>query len=173
MILYILPNKDDYSEQPFFYIEQMLENIKKKGGELTGFQFNAKQFRVVNKTFKSKIIFISAQGSSKGKSFSANLIGIDEAAYIDDENMYEQASNSTSDTKGRMWAVSTINIETPINRFFYKKIGLEGMKDGKVFTVDIYNNPFLSKEEIEKKERQYKFRNQNVRLADWMAIFVG
>jgi phage terminase large subunit-like protein len=83
MILYMLPVKEDYSEQPFFYIEQMMENIKKMGGELTGFQFNAKQFRVVNKNFKSKIIFISAQGSSKGKSFSANLVIMDEAPYMD------------------------------------------------------------------------------------------
>jgi hypothetical protein len=34
MILYMLPVKEDYSEQPFFYIEQMVENIKKSGAEL-------------------------------------------------------------------------------------------------------------------------------------------
>lgn len=173
MILYMLPVKEDYSEQPFFYIEQMMENIKKMGGELTGFQFNAKQFRVVNKNFKSKIIFISAQGSSKGKSFSANLVIMDEAPYMDSWNLYEQASNSTSDTKWRMWAVWTINIDTPINWFFYKKVNLEGIRDCKVFSVDIYNNPFMTQEEKDRKEKQFKNRNQNVWLADWMAIFVG
>lgn len=172
MCLYILPVKEDYSEQPFFYIEQMLENVKKRWVELPGFQFNAKQFRVVNKLFKSKIIFLSAQGSSKGKSFSANLVTLDEAWYIDDGNIYEQASNSTSDTKGRMWAISTINVDTPINRFFYKKVMLDGMEDARVINVDIYNNPFMKEDEKRRKEMQYKWKNERVWLADWMAIFV-
>ncbi|HPC34084.1 MAG TPA: hypothetical protein PLP73_00330 [Candidatus Absconditabacterales bacterium] len=173
MILYILPVKEDYSEQPFFYIEQMLENVKKKGAELPGFQFNAKQFRVVNKHFKSKIIFLSGQGSSKGKSFSSNLGIVDEAAMIDDDNLYDQAYNSTTDTKGRMRAISTVNVETPINWFFYKKVNLEGTEDARVHTVDIYNNPFIKQAEKEKKERDFKDKNQAVWLADWMAIFVG
>ena len=172
MILYMLPNKEDYSEQPFFYIEQMLENVKKLGAELPWFQFNAKQFRIVNKIFKSKIIFLSAQGASKGKSFSCNLGIMDEAAYIDNPNTYDQLSNSTGDTKGRMRAISTINVETPINWFFFKKVSLEGMEDCRVHSVDIYNNPFMSKEEKERTERKYKNKNQNVWLADWMAIFV-
>jgi len=172
MILYILPSKEDYSEQPFFYIEQMLENIKKKWAELPWFQFNAKQFRVVNKNMKSKILFISAMWSSKGKSFSANLVIEDEAWYISDWNVYEQAYNSTSDTKWRMWAVSTINVDTPINWFFYKKVWLDGMDDAMVVSVDIYNNPFLSPEEKKRKEQQYKWKDQSVWLADWMAIFV-
>lgn len=172
MILYILPSKEDYSEQPFFYIEQMLENIKKRGAELPWFQFNSKQFRVINKLLKSKIIFISAQWSSKGKSFSANLIAIDEAGMIDNGNIYDQAYNSTKDTLGRMWGITTINVDTPINRVFYKKVALEWMDDCKVHTVDIYNNPFISQEERERTERQYKDRNQAVWLSDWMAIFV-
>lgn len=173
MILYILPNKEDYSEQPFFYLEQMVENIKKLWGELSGFQFNSKTFKVTNKAFKSKIIFLSAQGSSKGKSFSANLVIVDESWYIDDGNIYEQASNSTSDTKGRMRAVSTINVNTPINWFFYKKVSLEGMYDCKVISVDIYNNPFMRQEEKDRVEKKFKNRNEAVWLADWMAIFVG
>lgn len=173
MCLYILPSKEDYSEQPFFYIEQMVENIKKKWVELPWFQFNAKQFRVVNKLFKSKIIFLSAQWSSKGKSFSANLVTLDEAWYIDDWNIYEQAYNSTADTKGRMRAVSTINVETPINRFFYKKVSLDGMEDSRVISVDIWNNPFMKDDEKRRKEIQYRDKNQAVWLADWMAIFVG
>lgn len=172
MCLYILPIKEDYSEQPFFYIEQMLENIKKKWAELTGFQFNAKQFRVVNKNMKSKIIFLSAQWSSKGKSFSANLVSEDEAWYIDDGNVYEQAYNSTADTKGRMRSASTINVKTPTNWFFYKKVSLDGMEDARVMSVDIYNNPFIPEEEKKRKEMQYKDKQQDVWLADWMAIFV-
>lgn len=172
MILYMLPVKEDYSEQPFFYIEQMVENIKKSGAELEWFQFNSKLFKCTNKLFKSKIIFLSAQGSSKGKSFSANLAIMDEAAYIENGNIYDQLSNSTSDTKGRMWAVSTINIDTPINWFFYKKISLDGMEDCKVHSIDIYNNPFMSELEKKRKENQFKDKNQKVWLADWMAIFV-
>lgn len=126
----------------------------------------------MNKIFKSKIIFLSAQGASKGKSFSCNLGIMDEAAYIDNPNTYDQLSNSTGDTKGRMRAISTINVETPINWFFFKKVSLEGMEDCRVHSVDIYNNPFMSKEEKERTERKYKNKNQNVWLADWMAIFV-
>ena len=172
MILYMLPVKEDYSEQPFFYIEQMVENIKKSGAELEWFQFNSKLFKCTNKIFKSKIIFLSAQGSSKGKSFSANLGIMDEAAYIENGNIYDQLSNSTSDTKGRMRATSTINIDTPINRFFYKKISLDWMEDCKVHSIDIYNNPFMSELEKKRKEAQFKDKNQKVWLADWMAIFV-
>ena len=97
---------------------------------------------------------------------------MDEAAYIDNPNTYDQLSNSTGDTKGRMRAISTINVETPINWFFFKKVSLEGMEDCRVHSVDIYNNPFMSKEEKERTERKYKNKNQNVWLADWMAIFV-
>jgi len=39
--------------------------------------------------------------------------------------------------------------------------------------VDIYNNPFIKQAEKEKKERDFKDKNQAVWLADWMAIFVG
>lgn len=173
MILYMLPNKEDYSEQPFFYIEQMLENIKKMWAELPWFQFNSKQFRIVNKIFKSKIIFLSAQWASKGKSFSCNLGIMDEAAYVDNPNTYDQLANSTGDTKGRMRAISTINVDTPINWFFFKKVGLDGMEDSRVHSVDIYNNPFMTKEEKDRMERKYKNKNQWVWLADWMAIFVG
>lgn len=172
MILYILPIKEDYSEQPFFYIEGMIENIKKKWVELEWFQFNSKLFRCINKWFKSKIIFLSAQWSSKWKSFSANLVIIDEAAYIDDWNIYDQASNSTSDTMWRMWAISTINIDTPINRFFFKKISLDWMEDSKVLSIDIWNNPFMSDAEKKRTELKYKDRNPKVWLADWMWIFV-
>jgi len=172
MILYMLPNKEDFSEQPFFYIEQMLENIKKLWAELSGFQFNSKQFRVVNKPFKSKIIFLSAQWSSKGKSFSCNLGIMDEAAYVDNPNTYDQLANSTGDTKGRMRAISTINVDTPINWFFFKKVGLDGMDDARVHSVDIYNNPFMKQDEKDRMERKYKNKNQWVWLADWMAIFV-
>jgi len=172
MILYMLPTKEDYSEQPFFYIEQMLENVKKLGAELPWFQFNAKQFRVVNKTMKSKIIFLSAVWSSKGKSFSANLGIMDESWYIDNWNTYDQMANSTSDTKWRMWAVSTINVDIPINWFFFKKVSLDWMDDSRVFSVDIYQNPFMSKEEKERIERKYKNKNKDVWAADWMAIFI-
>lgn len=173
MILYILPVKEDYSEQPFFYIEQMLENVKKRGAELIGFQFNAKQFRVVNKPFKSKIIFLSGQWSSKWKSFSANLVIIDEAAMIDDEHLYDQAYNSTTDTKWRCRAISTINVETPVNRFFYKKITLEWTEDAKVHNVNLYDNPFIREAEKKKIEKDLKEKNPQVWSADWMAIFVG
>lgn len=172
MILYILPVKEDYSEQPFFYIEQMLENVKKKWAELIGFQFNAKQFRVVNKPFKSKIIFLSWQWSSKWKSFSANLVVIDEAAMIDDEHLYDQAYNSTTDTKWRCWAISTINVETPVNWFFYKKIILEWTEDAKVHNVNLYDNPFIKEAEKKKIEKDLKEKNPQVRSADWMAIFI-
>jgi hypothetical protein len=97
---------------------------------------------------------------------------MDEAAYIENGNIYDQLSNSTSDTKGRMWATSTINIDTPINWFFYKKISLDGMEDCRVHSIDIYNNPFMSDLEKKRKENQFKDKNQKVWLADWMAIFV-
>ena len=69
---------------------------------------------------------------------------------IADENLYDQAYNSTTDTKGRMRAISTVNVETPINRFFYKKVNLEWTEDARVHTVDIYNNPFIKQAEKER-----------------------
>jgi hypothetical protein len=68
--------------------------------------------------------------------------------------------------------VSTINVETPINWFFYKKVGLDGMEDSRVISVDIWNNPFMKDDEKKRKEIQYRDKNQAVWLADWMAIFV-
>jgi hypothetical protein len=71
-----------------------------------------------------------------------------------------------------MFAISTINKDTPINRFFYKKIDLEGELDALVMVVDIYNNEFVPDEEKRKLEEKHKIRNPKIWLAEYMAIFV-
>jgi hypothetical protein len=38
--------------------------------------------------------------------------------------------------------------------------------------IDIRNNPFLTDAEKRRKELQYKWKNEKVWLADWMAIFI-
>jgi len=150
LVLYILPNKEWFSEQPFFYIEKFFDNLKAYADvewNIPWLQFNNKTFKVINKAIKSKILFISAVWWTKGgRSFSANLIIFDEAGYTDDEDMYDVSYSATTDTRWRMWSISTINKETPINRFFYKKIDLEWAEDWMVVVVDIYNNEFIPDE---------------------------
>lgn len=176
LVLYILPNKEWFSEQPFFYIEKFFDNLKNKNdveGNIPWLQFNNKTFKVVNKDLKSKILFISAQGGTKGgRSFSSNLIIMDEAGYNEDPDMYDVSYSSTTDTRWRMRAISTINKDIPINRFFYKKIDLDGELDSTVVVVDIYNNEFIPDDEKVKLEKKYKFKNQKIRLSEYMAIFI-
>ena len=92
---------------------------------------------------------------------------------IDDKNLYDQIYNSTADTRGRTWAISTINVDTPTNWFFYKKVILEGGDDSVVHNVSIYDNPFMKEAEKKRTEMAYKGRNNDVWLSDRMAQFVG
>jgi hypothetical protein len=71
-----------------------------------------------------------------------------------------------------MFAISTINKDTPINWFFYKKIDLDGGSDSIVMVVDIYQNEFIPEEEKRKLEEKHKVRNPKIWLAEYMAIFV-
>ena len=175
MILYILPTKEWFSEQPFFYVQEFFTSIKNKHwieDKLPWFNVNSKDFKVTYTRNNSKILFISARGSTGGsRSFSANLVIIDEAWYVPDAKVYDTSYASTTDTKGRMFAISTINIDTPINWFFYKKIELDGADDSLVCTVDIYYT-FLPIEEIKRIEKKYKNKNESVWLAEYMCIFV-
>jgi len=176
LVLYILPNKEWFSEQPFFYIEKMFDNLKNSegiDGNIPWLQFNNKTFKVTNKETKSKILFISSQWGTKwGRSFSANLIMMDEAGYNDDPDIYDISYSATTDTRWRMFAISTINKDTPINWFFYKKIDLDGGSDSIVMVVDIYQNEFIPEEEKRKLEEKHKVRNPKIWLAEYMAIFV-
>jgi len=176
-ILYIIPNKEWFSEQPFKYIEEMFDNIKMMADiewNIPWFQFNNKTFKITNKEKNSKIIFLSAVWGTKwGRSFSAHLIIMDESWYIEDQDMYHVSSDATADTRWRMWAISTINKDIPINRFFYKKIDLDWADDWQVISVNIYENDFIPDEEKLKKERDLKIKYPNLWLSEWMAIFVG
>lgn len=176
LVLYILPNKEWFSEQPFYYIEKMFDNLKNLHWvewNIPGLQFNNKTFKVINKELKSKILFISAVWGTKwGRSFSANLIIMDEAWYTDDADMYDVSYSATTDTRWRMRAISTINKDTPINRFFYKKLDLEWWQDSVVLVVDIYNNEFIPDDEKLKLEAKYKVKNPKIWLSEYMAIFV-
>lgn len=175
-ILYIIPNKEWFSEQPFKYIEEMFDNIKMMADiewNIPWFQFNNKTFKVTNKEKNSKIIFLSAVWGTKwGRSFSAHLIIMDESWYIEDQDMYHVSSDATADTRWRMRAISTINKDIPINRFFYKKIDLDWADDWQVISVNIYENDFIPDEEKLKKERDLKIKYPNLWLSEWMAIFV-
>lgn len=175
-ILYIIPNKEWFSEQPFKYIEEMFDNIKMMADiewNIPWFQFNNKTFKVTNKEKNSKIIFLSAVWGTKwGRSFSAHLIIMDESWYIEDQDMYHVSSDATADTRWRMRAISTINKDIPINRFFYKKIDLDWADDWQVISVNIYENDFIPDEEKLKKERDLKTKYPNLWLSEWMAIFV-
>lgn len=180
MILYVLPNKEWFSEQPFAYIEQFFDNISASlewtdleiEWKLPNFQFNNKTFKVTNKEMKSKIIFISSVGGTKwGRSFSSNLIIFDEAWYTDDPDIYDTSMASTTDKRWRMWAISTINKDTPINWFFYKKIDLEWEMDSQVLVVDIWWNDFIPHEEKLRLQNQNK-HNKKIWLSEYMAIFV-
>ena len=171
MVLYIIPTKEWFSDQPFFYAEKFFENAKLMWIDTSLFGFNSKDFRIVNKELKSKILFLSAQGSSWGRSFATNLCIIDEAAYISNEVMYDVAYTSTTDKKGSTIASSTINIDMPLNWFFYKKIELDWMDDAKCFSVDLYNNPFWTEKEKKRIEEKYRYKKPLVRNCEYMAIF--
>lgn len=171
MVLYIIPTKEWFSEQPFQYAEKLFENAKLKWIDTSSFRFNSKDFKVVNTERKSKLLFMSAIGSSGGRSFATNLCLIDESAYIADEKMYEVAYTSTTDKKWCTIASSTINIDMPINWFFYKKIELDGMYDWKCFSVDLYNNPFWTDKEKKRIENKYRYKKPLVRNCEYMAIF--
>lgn len=187
MILYILPAKEWYSNQPFFYIQKLMANVKdfieaeeakswtqsNKAKAIPWLNLNEKDFKVTYKDTNSKILFISAQGWTQGaRSFDANLVLLDEMAYINDQDVYDVAYASTTSCIGRLIWCSTISKDTPINMFFYKKVELEWQDWAYVVTVDLYNNPFISDQEKKKIENKYKNTNKKIWLSEYMWMFI-
>ena len=172
MIIFVIPSKEWFSEQPFFYAKKFVENIKKKWMVVDWMSTNAKDFKLINNEVWSKIIFVSAMWSNKGaRSFSANLVILDEAAYISDWELYDVAYATTATVKWVILAVSTINKDTPINWFYYKKIDLGAIDTWLSITVDLYNNPFIPEFEKKSIEKKYKDKNPLIWNCEWMAIF--
>lgn len=133
------------------------------------------QNRIIrHKKMKSEIQFISAERNSNFRSQAANLIIFDEAAFLDEET-YETASALVRTTKGIVYVISTVNPDTPKNRFYYKLIeGEIAMYDPDADKltrrVTLMDNPFIDDEE-KKKIIEDGRRNPKLFGAEWMCEF--
>ncbi len=108
------------------------------------------------------------------RSQAANLLIFDEASFLDEE-LYITASALVRTTNGIIYAISTVNVKTPKNWFYYELVSAEldkynadGEKYGKRVTLE--ENPFIPEHEKEKIREDGK-RNMKMFGAEWMAEF--
>lgn len=121
--------------------------------ECPEFKMNKSDFSIVNTATKSEMHFITAERGDSIRGNAANLLIIDEAAFID-EDIYTTAEALVRTTKGMVYGISTVNPETPKNWFYYNLIDAEidGYDPNSVKyarRITLPQNPFIPNEEKE------------------------
>ena len=128
-----------------------------------------------HKKLKSEIQFVSAERDTNVRSAAANLIIFDEAAFLN-EKTYETAVALVRTTKGMVYIISTVNPDTPKNRFYYKLVEAEiemynNTEVSKLAKrITLHDNPFIDDEEKQNIIRDGQ-RNPKIFGAEWMCEF--
>ena len=128
---------------------------------------------VYNDELRSEMHFISAERATAVRGSAANLLIFDEAAFID-EQVYNTATPLVRTTNGMVYCISTVNPETPKNRFYYNLVEAEismNSPDTNMYgkRVNLFENPFIS--EADKKDIVAKESHKASFDSEWMANF--
>jgi len=113
-VVYIVPTLKNHARPAW-------RALKNYFGDCPEFKFNKTDYSIVNEITKSEMYFITAERGDSVRGNAANLLIIDEAAFVD-ENIYETAEALIRTTKGMVYCISTVNPETPKNWFYYKLV---------------------------------------------------
>lgn len=143
-------------------------------GKNPNIRFDKSDRTIKNRENNSEIIFFSGAREDSVRGSAANLLVFDEAAYLS-EMVYESASALVRTTNGIVYAITTPNIDTPKNRFYYKLIDAEiarfdiGSEKYGV-RITLRENPFIPDKE---KELIYKDGQTNLKIfnCEYMAWF--
>jgi hypothetical protein len=169
--------------QTVIYIVPTLKNHAKPAwramtnyfGKCEEFKMNKSDFSIVNTVTGSEAYFITAERNDSVRGAAANLLIVDEAAFID-EAIYETASALVRTTNGMVYCISTVNPESPKNWFYYKLIDAElakydnhPLKYGK--RIPLPENPFIPAAEKADIIEDGK-RNPEMFNAEWMCVFM-
>ena len=169
--------------QTVIYIVPTLKNharparraLKHYFGDCKEFQFNKSDFSIINTVTKSEMYFITAERGDSVRGNAANLLIVDEAAFID-EQIYYTAEALIRTTRGMVYVISTVHPDTPKNRFYYGLIDaeIEGMDpESKKFArrIDLDHNPFIPDDE-KADIREAGKRNPDLFNAEYMVSFM-
>jgi len=166
-VIIIVPTKLNHARPLWKYLSFCLRTSK-------DYDMKAAELVIKNASTESEMIFYSAERADSVRGNAANLLLVDEAAFID-ERVYETASALLRTTWGLAYVISTVNIDTPKNRFYYKLVYAEveaysagSQRYGK--RIDLYHNPFIPDAEKETIIKEWK-RNPRVFNAEYMACF--
>jgi len=115
------------------------------------FKMNKNDMSILNTVTKSELYFITAERNDSVRGAAANLLIIDEAAFVDEE-IYDTASPLIRTTNGMLYCISTVNPETPKNWFYYNLLDAEidGYKNDSpkyARRVPLPENPFIPDKE--------------------------
>lgn len=147
VIVIVVPELRTHGKVPRRYLFQMLHKDP-------NIRFDKSDWTITNKANKSEIVFMSGAREHSVRGSSANLLIFDEAAYLS-ESVFESASALVNTTNGIVYTITTPNLDTPKNWFYYKLIDAEiarfdpnNNKIGKRITLR--ENPFIPHEEKER-----------------------
>lgn len=110
-------------------------------------------FSIINTATKSEMYFITAERGDSVRGNAANLLIVDEAAFID-EDIYTTAEALVRTTRGMVYGISTVNPETPKNWFYYNLIdaeieGYDPNSNKYARRITLQQNPFIPDDEKE------------------------
>lgn len=166
-IIFVVPELRSHWRVPWKYLLKMM-------GKNPNIRFDKSDRTIKNRENNSEIIFFSGAREDSVRGSAANLLVFDEAAYLS-EMVYESASALVRTTNGIVYAITTPNIDTPKNRFYYKLIDAEiarfdiGSEKYGV-RITLRENPFIPDKE---KELIYKDGQTNLKIfnCEYMAWF--
>jgi hypothetical protein len=167
IVVYVVPTKENHAKPAWREMTGYLsrfDNIRMVGGN---------RLSVYNDELRSEMHFISAERATAVRGSAANLLIFDEAAFID-EIVYNTATPLVRTTNGMVYCISTVNPDTPKNRFYYRLVDAEistHSPDSNMWAkrINLFQNPFISesdKQDIIKQESHLSSFD-----AEWMANF--
>ena len=171
-VMYIIPTKENHSEQPRRYFVSGLWNdpnmqILESSLEIKHkFEQLGEWMTSVMKMYTDKKTAVRSQ--------TCNLVVYDEMAFLD-EDTCDAARPTIATEKGYIYGISTVDPDTPKNHFYYDLIDaeIEQMAVGankRWLRVTLLDNPFIDDDEKQQIIQNWMRKPAKFR-AEWMADF--
>ena len=140
----------------------------------TNISCNRWDWVIVNKRNGSEIQFLSGERDLSVRAPSANLLLFDEAAFLS-ETIYETSSPLVRTTNGIVMCITTVNLDVPKNRFYYKLVDAEISRydewsEKYWLRATLMENPFIPEKDKLNIIEEWKM-NMHIFNCEWMCEF--